>query len=48
MYMDKGLDTGDMILKKKCEIAPDDDQTTLFSKLEGLGKEALLEALDKN
>lgn len=47
MYMDKGLDTGDMILKKKCEIAPDDDQITLFSKLESLGKEALLEALDK-
>lgn len=47
MYMDKGLDTGDMILRKKCEIAPDDDQTTLFFKLERLGTEALLEALDK-
>ena len=46
MYMDKGLDTGDMILKKKCAIDIKDNQITLFSKLEKLGTEGLLEAID--
>ena len=46
MYMDKGLDTGDMILKKKCEIDIKDNQTTLFGKLEKLGTEALLETIE--
>lgn len=46
MYMDKGLDTGDMILKKSCSIDIDDNQETLFSKLEGLGTEALLETIE--
>lgn len=46
MYMDKGLDTGDMILKKKCEIDINDNQITLFEKLEKLGTEGLLEAIE--
>ncbi len=46
MYMDKGLDTGDMILKKTCPIDISDNQETLFSKLEPLGCEALLEAIE--
>ena len=46
MYMDKGLDTGDMILKKKCEIDIKDNQITLFEKLEKLGTEGLLEAIE--
>ncbi|MBQ2942866.1 MAG: methionyl-tRNA formyltransferase [Clostridia bacterium] len=45
MYMDKGLDTGDMILKKKCDIDIKDNQLTLFSKLEKLGTEGLLETI---
>ena len=47
MYMDKGLDTGDIILKETCPIAIDDDQTSLFSKLEKVGCHALLSALSK-
>ncbi len=46
MYMDKGLDTGDMILKKKCDIDIKDNQITLFEKLEKLGTEGLLEAIE--
>lgn len=45
MYMDEGMDTGDIILKEKCRIEPDDNQTTLFSKLEKIGCDALLKAL---
>lgn len=47
MYMDEGLDTGDMLLKAECDIAIDDDQSTLFEKLEKIGCKALLEALEK-
>ncbi|MDO5478749.1 MAG: methionyl-tRNA formyltransferase [Clostridia bacterium] len=46
MYMDKGLDTGDMILKKKCAIDIKDNQITLFDKLEKLGMEGLLETVE--
>ena len=46
MYMDKGLDTGDMILKKKCDIDINDNQITLFDKLEKLGTEGMLEAIE--
>ncbi len=46
MYMDKGLDTGDMILKKKCDIDIKDNQITLFEKLEKLGTEALIETIE--
>ncbi len=45
MYMDKGLDTGDMILKKSCPIEINDNQITLFEKLEVLGCTVLLDAL---
>ncbi len=46
MYMDKGLDTGDMILKKSCPIDIDDNQETLFTKLETLGIDTLLEGIE--
>lgn len=46
MHMDKGLDTGDMILKSECEIGIDDDQEILFQKLEALGCNALLRAIN--
>ncbi len=45
MYMDKGLDTGDMIIKKSCPIDIDDNSETLFSKLEEVGIETLLEGI---
>ena len=45
MQMDAGLDTGDMLLKKRCPIATQDTAQTLHDKLAGLGAEAIIEAL---
>lgn len=47
MKMDKGMDTGDIILQKKCDISADDTYQTLYEKLSLLGSEALLEALNQ-
>lgn len=45
MQMDAGLDTGDMLLKKECDILPDDTSQTLHDKLMRLGADAIIEAL---
>lgn len=47
MYMDVGMDTGDMILKK--EVAIKDDETTgeLWERLSKIGAELLVETLKK-
>lgn len=45
MYMEKGLDTGDMILIKKTPIGEDETSEQLFGRLAILGGEALIEAL---
>lgn len=45
MQMDVGLDTGDMLLKKTCEIRDDDTGSSLHDRLAVLGAEALMEAL---
>lgn len=45
MQMDEGLDTGDMLLKVKCAITPEDTAQVLHDRLAGLGSEALLQAL---
>ena len=47
MYMEKGLDTGDMLLKCQVPILPDDTYGTLHDKMSMAGAELLLEALDK-
>ncbi len=47
MKMDKGMDTGDIILQKKCDISADDTYQTLYEKLSLLGSEALLETLNQ-
>ena len=47
MQMDVGLDTGDMLLKKECEILNNDTSATLHDRLASLGGEAMLEELDK-
>lgn len=47
MYMDVGLDTGDMILKKQTEIGADETSAELFDRLAVLGAEALLETLQQ-
>ncbi len=46
MYMEKGLDSGDMILKKEMDILKEDTYGSLYNKMSYLGAEALLEALE--
>lgn len=46
MQMDKGLDTGDMILTAQCAIENTDTSASLYEKLANLGPTALLETLD--
>lgn len=45
MYMDEGLDTGDIVLQRKIEIAPDDTSASLHDKLAQIAPEALAEAI---
>lgn len=45
MRMDAGLDTGDMLLKLPCPIAPDDTGGSLHDRLAKLGGEAIVQAL---
>ncbi|TDY03697.1 methionyl-tRNA formyltransferase [Thiohalophilus thiocyanatoxydans] len=45
MQMDAGLDTGDMLLKLPCPIAPDETGGSLHDKLAVLGGKAIVQAL---
>ena len=45
MQMDKGLDTGDMILTAECEIENTDTSASLYEKLANLGPTALVDTL---
>lgn len=45
MQMDKGLDTGAMILKATCDITSTDTSTSLYEKLAELGPIALIDTL---
>ena len=45
MQMDEGLDTGDMLLRHACPIAPDDTAGTLHDKLAAMGAASIVEAL---
>ncbi len=47
MYMDEGMDTGNMIKKAACEISPCDTYGTLHDKLIPLGSKALIQVLDE-
>ncbi|GHG58426.1 methionyl-tRNA formyltransferase [Alishewanella longhuensis] len=47
MQMDEGLDTGAMLSKTSCTIAPEDTSTSLYGKLAELGPKALLAALEQ-
>lgn len=46
MYMDVGMDTGDMILKKEVEIGEDETTGELWERLSKLGGELLVETLE--
>ncbi len=45
MYMDVGLDTGDMIYKKEMDIMQAETSETLYEKMKVVGAQALLEAI---
>ena len=45
MYMDEGLDTGDVLLQRKVEILPNDTGGSLHARLAQIAPEALLESL---
>ena len=47
MYMDAGLDTGDMLIKKEIPLSADMTFGELHDKLQALGTEALKETLEK-
>ena len=46
MWMDEGLDTGDMLLEEKIPIASDDTGGSLHDKLAAIAPGALMKALD--
>ena len=45
MYMDEGLDTGDMLLQRSAEILPNDTGGALHDRLAQIAPETLLESL---
>lgn len=47
MYMDEGMDTGDMILKKEVEIGDDETTGELWDKLAKIGGNLLVETLEQ-
>lgn len=46
MQMDQGLDTGDMLFVSKTQIGSVETASQLFTRLSGIGGQALLETLD--
>lgn len=47
MYMDVGLDTGDMLVKRITSIGPNETAGELHDRLAQLGREAMLATLDR-
>ena len=45
MYMNEGLDTGDILLQRKIDISPSETGATLHDRLAQIAPEALLESL---
>ena len=45
MFMNEGMDTGDMLLKREVPIPPDMTYAELYEKLKALGAETLLETI---
>jgi methionyl-tRNA formyltransferase len=46
MYMDEGLDTGDILLQRTVDVLPDDTGGSLHDRLAKVAPEALLESLE--
>lgn len=47
MYMDVGMDSGDMILKQEVEIGPDETTGEVWNKLSKIGGSLLVKTLEK-
>ena len=47
MYMDVGMDTGDMILKEETEIVPDETTGELWNRLAKIGADLLVKTLEQ-
>lgn len=47
MKMDRGIDTGDIILQRELKIEENDTSVSVFNKLADLGADALLEAIEQ-
>ena len=47
MFMDEGMDTGDMLLKEEVEITNEDDFESLHDKMKVVGAKLLVKTLDK-
>lgn len=47
MYMDSGLDTGDIILKSEAQVGDDETSGELFNRLSVMGAELLIKTLEK-
>lgn len=47
MFMDEGMDTGDMLLKEEINITDEDNFETIHDKLKEIGANLLVETLDK-
>lgn len=46
MFMDKGMDTGDILLRAETEITIDDTAETLHDRLAGIGAELIVETIE--
>lgn len=46
MYMDEGMDTGDMLLKAEIDITDEDNLETVYDKLKVIGGELLVKTLN--
>lgn len=46
MFMDEGMDTGDILLKEKIKIEEEDSSKSLFKKLAKIGSELVLKTLE--
>ena len=47
MYMDEGLDTGDMLICRETDIGPDMTAGELFDRLSVMGAQVLIETIEK-
>ena len=45
MYMEAGMDSGDILSQREVEISNDDTSTTLFKKMSYVGRDLLMETL---